>query len=131
MDDYTQRRGGEAAQRFADRRQRENDAPRLCTEVPRLLALRLEIDERRDGSIVGGDAKHIRRVVVESAPALFVMTCGDLHCKDGGYDVTHAIMRGLHSGSTHFEGEDSCSGTIGSANCSRVLRFTAHATYRE
>ena len=129
MDDFTLKRGGEAAQRYAERKRREDEAPRLKDEVPQLRALHLEVDERREGSIVGTDGRHIRRIVLEHAPALFIIPCGDPHCRDGGYDVTNQVMRGLHAGATRFESQDSCSGTIGSASCSRVLRFVAVATF--
>ena len=35
-----------AAQRAAERRERENNAPRLADEVPDLVSLHLEIEER-------------------------------------------------------------------------------------
>lgn len=123
------RRFSEAAQRFADRREREDNAPRLRAQIPQLESLRLEIEERRAGSSVA-DTRHIRRIVVESAPALFDLVCGDPSCRDGGHDVTRAVLQALSRGSTQFEGEDTCHGTIGNnAPCSRVLRFVAHATY--
>jgi hypothetical protein len=126
---FSRRHFGEAAQRFAERRQRENEAVRLREQVPHLDSLRLEIKEHRDGGIAA-DGAHIRRIVVEHAPALFVLPCGDPSCKDGGHDVTHSIVRALTQGTTKFEGENACQGYVGSANCSRVLHFVAFATYR-
>ncbi len=123
------RNGGEAAQRFAERRRREDEAPRLRDELPNLLDLRLEIEERRAGGHTA-DSKHIRRVVVDSAPALFVLACSDPRCKNGGHDVTHTMMRSLSAGLREFEGEDVCRGELGSAECGRILRFIAHPTYR-
>ena len=122
------RRHSEAAQRFAERRKREDEAPRLKTVVPNLESLKLDIEEHRAGGAVG-DAGHIRRVVVEHAPALFVLPCGDTSCKEGGHDVTQAILRSLENGEEKFEGEDSCSGQVGTATCGRVLRYNATATY--
>src|SRR5262245_36083864 len=88
------RRNTEAAQRAAARKQREDDAPRLLTEVPNLESLRLEIDVRREtGTLSGGT--HIRRVVVENAPALFFVPCADRDCNDGGHDLTREIMTAL------------------------------------
>jgi hypothetical protein len=123
------KRSGFAAQRFAERRQRENEAPRLRDEVPALESLRLDVEEHRAGSVVA-EAPHIRRVVVENAPALFVLPCGDPTCKEGGHDVTSTVMRSLRAGNTRFEGEDACSGTVGSAPCMRVLRFVGTASYK-
>ena len=123
------RRHGEAAQRFADRRQREDEARRLHEELPQLESLRLEIEERRATAGVA-EASHIRRIVVESAPALFILTCGDPSCRDGGHDVTHMIMRALQHGDTRFDGEDTCQGSVGTATCGRVLRYVGIATYR-
>src|SRR5262249_6421103 len=123
------RRGGEAAQRQIDRRQREDEARRLTAEVPNLASLSIEIEERRAGGLIV-EATHTRRVVVASAPALFELLCGDRDCKDGGHDVTRAIMGALKERKTRFEGEDACHGSVGSANCARVLKYVGIATYR-
>lgn len=122
------RRQSEAAQRFAERRRREDDAPRLSTEVPRLKDLRLEIEERTGGSLVA-EPKHIRRIVVERAPALFMLPCGDPRCKDGGHDITRELLRSLHGEQTRFEGEDVCVGSQGSGQCSRILHYVGFANY--
>jgi hypothetical protein len=123
------RRFGEAAQRASERRRREDEAQRLKAEVPRLETLRLEIEERRMGGVVA-EASHIKRVVVETAPALFVLPCLDRECKDGGHDVTDAILRSLRSGATRFEGDHVCGGRLGAADCGRLLRYVGIATYR-
>lgn len=123
------RRSKDAANRFAERRQREDSAPRLTAEVPKLESLRLDLSERRPG-VVSAEVSHTRRVVVEHAPALFEMPCADPSCKDGGHDVTHQIMRALQRGETKFEGEDTCLGHVGNAACERILRYIATATYK-
>src|SRR5258706_6638946 len=115
------RRNQEAAQRFADRRQREDEAPRLAAVIPNLESLRLDIQEGTSG-LSNPEASHIRRIVVEQAPALFLITCHDTQCKEGGHDVTYAVMSALRSHKLRFEGEDNCPGMVGSANCQRVLR---------
>src|SRR5690349_8276100 len=89
------RRQSATAQRFAERRQREDSAPRLSTEVPALVSLLLEIEESSDATTVSRP-KHLRRIVVERAPALFLVPCGDPRCTDGGHDVTSHIMNALH-----------------------------------
>jgi hypothetical protein len=118
-----------AAQRAADRRERENSAPRLQGEVPELVSLRFEIEERSVASSVS-QPKYIRRIVVANAPALFLIPCGDPNCTDGGHDVTYPVMQALHSHRTGFAGSDDCVGSLGSATCSRVLHFDAFAEYR-
>lgn len=117
----------EAALRFTERLQREHEAPRLRERVPALATLRLEVTERRGTT---DDSKHTRIVVVDSAPALFSLTCGDHECRDGGHDVTSAVMRGLLAGATLFEVEDVCYGSLGSAECGRTARVQVSATYR-
>ncbi len=121
------RRFGEAAQRAEERRVRENEAPRLQVAVPRLLSLSLFIEDRSDRSVAR--PKHVRRVVVQNAPALFLIGCSDSNCKDGGHDVTDQVMRALLRGDTSFEGEDPCYGALGPSACTRVLHFDAAAEY--
>jgi hypothetical protein len=123
------RRGRAAAERSSERRRREDEAPRLAAVAPELESLRLEISEKR-GDIGIAEASHIRRVVVEHAPALFLIPCGESSCREGGHDVTRQVLRALEQKSTQFEGEDPCSGQTGTAPCTRTLVFTAHATYK-
>ena len=125
---HNNRRQSEGAQRFAERRKREDESPRLIAEVPRLQSLALEVEEKSEGGPVA-EPTHVRRVVVRHAPALFVLPCGDARCRDGGHDVTHAIMRALRAGETRFEGQDVCAGSVGTGQCSRVLHFVGIATY--
>jgi hypothetical protein len=124
---YVTRRLGEAARRAEERRARENEAPRLLAAVPRLRSLSIFIEDRSDRSVA--QPKHVRRVVVESAPALFLIGCSDANCKDGGHDVTDAVMRSLLRGETSFQGEDRCYGALGPSSCTRVLHFDASAEY--
>ena len=98
------RRFSPAAQRFAERRRRENDAPRLCDEVPDLVSLRLEIEEHAAGA--ASQPRHIRRIVVDHAPALFLVACGDPRCVEGEHDVTRTVMQALRSHETTFTGTD-------------------------
>lgn len=121
------RRNG-AALLAAERRTREDEAPRLHDEVPRLRELSLQIDEYRNACSLQA-ARHTRRVVVATAPALFLLPCHEDRCEEGGYDFTYEIMRGLRSSLVEFSGEGTCPGRVGHDACGRVLRFTAHATY--
>jgi hypothetical protein len=122
-------RNSEAAQRFAERRRREDAAPRLREVVPALATLRLEIDERR-GTTSAGDPKHVRLVVVESAPALFSLPCGDHACRDGGHEMTDQVLRALQAGAGRIELEDTCHGNVGTAFCGAVMHILLTATYR-
>src|SRR5689334_11753022 len=81
----------DAAMRAAERRRREDEAPRLLARVPKLESLKLEIEERRPEA-TSADVQHVKRVVVESAPALFEIACCDRACKDGGHDITRAVL---------------------------------------
>jgi hypothetical protein len=118
-----------AAARAQDRREREDGARRLQAEVPELVSLQFSMEERSDTTTVS-QPKYTRHIMVATAPALFLVPCGDRNCVDGGHDVTSQVMRALQSHKTSFEGTDSCSGSLGSANCSRVLHYTAVAEYK-
>jgi hypothetical protein len=121
-------RRGEAAERFAARRRQEDEAPRLRDVVPRLTACRVEFEERR-GGVTTADVSHTRRIVVERAPALLIIPCGDASCRDGGHDISSDFLRGLREGRTVIHGEDTCYGQVGTADCGRILKFTAFAEY--
>lgn len=118
----------EAAERFAERRRLEDEAPRLHDVAPELSACKIEFEERRSG-LTSTDVKHTRRIVVERAPALLLIPCGDPSCRDGGHDLTAMFLRGLRERRAVIEGEDTCFGHVGTADCGRVLRFTAHAEF--
>jgi hypothetical protein len=120
------RKNSPQALRIADRRRREDDAPRLRDEVNTLTELRLDV---QDGAGVIQGNRYIRRVVVAQAPALFLVPCGDPRCTGDDHDLTATVIRALHQHATTFVGQDECNGSIGSSPCSRVLRFEAVATY--
>ena len=121
------RHRSEANARFEERRQREHDSLRLRERVPDLTSLRLEIVEGRGET--KADPKHTRIIMVDTAPALFVLPCADHACRDGGHDVTGAILRGLHAGSASFHIDDDCQGSIGPTGCGRKMSLTVLATY--
>jgi len=113
-------RSAEAARRFAERRRREDAAPRLLARVPDLRSLRLDITEaNEDGAVY---ATYTRHVLVDRAPALFELPCGDSACEGGGHDLTAEILRRLASGDERFEVSSRCSGTVGPNGCRRRLR---------
>jgi hypothetical protein len=68
-------------------------------------------------------------VVVASAPVLFMFTCGDKACEEGGYDLTHEIMAALRTGQTRATGECTCGGQTGSAPCTRRVEYEIFAEY--
>lgn len=122
----------EAARRATERREYEDSAARLATELPRLSTLRLELEDGR-GSVFGFVA-HVRHVVVPTAPALFEFPCGDRMCKEGGHDLTREILGALRAGKQRIEGAHVCGGLVGldgSIPCGRVLHYVGSATLRE
>ena len=124
------RRTSEAADRMRRRQEAEDGAPRLAAAIPSLRTLRLALRFRR-GETRADDSSHIKIVVVASAPALFFIPCSDKQCRDGGHDISNAIMAGLREGRTTIKGEDACDGTLGSAQsrCTCHLTYEATATY--
>ena len=114
---------------MAERRRREDEAPRLNLTIPKLEKLRLEVLEH-SSSISRPENTHTRHVVVSSAPALFVLPCHDTACKQGGHDLTSEILTALRKQTVRHEGEDACLGAVGSAGCSRILKYVVVATYQ-
>jgi len=122
---YDRSRSQAAAQRSAERRKREEEAPRLSAEVPALTNARIEVVEK----VPNGTTKYVKLIVVARAPALFEIACGDHTCQDGGHDITSYVMSALRSQHAHFEGESSCGGMTGSAPCSRAITYRVSAEY--
>lgn len=125
---WNRQKQSEAALHASERRQRQDEAPRLKSEVERLAELAIEVSEFRAGGTVLA-ARHTRRIVIDHAPALFEIPCTEERCMGGGFDLTRDIMRALRSRETTFEGEDVCAGEVGSTTCGRVLRYVGRATY--
>ena len=123
----TNSRSREAAQRFADRRKREDDAPRLSSEIPKLATLRLAVEERR-ATVTAAESKHLRHVIVNRAPALFIIPCGDPSC-DGGATTDDPIMRELRAHRTASRSTTSASATR-TSRCGRNVHAVGTATYR-
>jgi hypothetical protein len=110
-----------------ERRRIEDDAPRLLTEVPNLKKLKIELSARRDELLVA-DSTYVRHIMVDSAPALIWIPCGDARCTER-HDITNELLRGLRSKQTRITGTIACRGQVGSAECARVLHYTAVAEY--
>ena len=123
---HSRRSHSPQALRFEERRRREDEAPRLHDQVPSLVSLRIELEDR-EGVIA--ENKYTRRVVIERAPALFLVPCGDLRCSGSEHDLTSDVIVALRSGMTSFHGEDACRGSLPLGECPRVLRFEGVATY--
>ena len=118
----------EAADRFRDRREREDYAPRLQHQIAKLATLSIEIDDH-PGTTGMAVTRYVRHVVVQRAPALFQIPCSEGNCEDGGHDLTREVMQALLAGEQEFVGEDICFGWRGDDRCERVLHFVGHATY--
>ena len=87
------RRNSPAEQRFTERRRREDEAPKLLAEVPTLSSLQIEVEERSGV----GHTKYLRRVLVDRAPAMFLVPCCDPRCTDGEHDLTElALLAGIN-----------------------------------
>ncbi len=123
------RRNTEAAERARARQQREDEATRLRDEIPKLASLKLEISFRRGDADVA-ESTHIRRVVVERAPALFFIPCANRDCHDGGHEVTLDVMRALRGNLERFEGSHACGGSVANAPCTGIVRWVGSAEYR-
>ena len=121
------RKRGAQVERLTDRRKREDDAPRLHDEVPGLVSLQLDVE---DCSGTTGRVRHLRRIMVDRAPALFLVPCSDPRCAGKEHDLTAAVMRALRAGETSFHGEDPCGGLVPPGGCPRVMQFDAVAEYR-
>lgn len=116
-----------ATQRSVERREAEEGAPRLIAQVPSLRSARIQITEM----IPTGTTKHIKHVVVASAPALFIIPCGDKACRDGSHDLTAPLMSAFRRRLTSAVGENSCEGTCGTAPCGRSIRYELVAEYAD
>lgn len=126
---YGRRHHGEADERAAERRRREDSAPRLIEQVPNLESVRLELREHRAGVFLP-ESVHVRPIPVMHAPALFDLPCLDTGCKDGGHDLTESFIRAFQAGTAHLTGEHACRGQTGGAECQRVLNYVVTATYK-
>ena len=122
------RRNTEAIKRSAERKKREDKAERLLKKVPNLKSLSIHISEKPvDGK--GYEISYVKRVVVDHAPALFVIPCVERSCAGGGHDLTRKVLNALKKGKTEFTGNDRCEGTIDGEECTLELSFVAEASY--
>lgn len=115
------------AKRFADRRRCEDEAPRLTALVPKLGALRFEVEEAH--GTVGRHLAHIRHIVIARAPARFFLACGDPNCRDGGHELTQPVLDALQRSKPRFEIVHSCGGQIRGQRCWCTLYLTGVAEY--
>jgi hypothetical protein len=121
------RRTSIKAVRAAERRVREDSAPRLKDAVPTLDSLAIRFYEMYGDKSLA-EATHVRRIVVDHAPAYFEIPCADREC-EGVHDLTQDLLRFLRGARLEFEGAHYCSGGKTARNCGRVLHWTAVATY--
>ena len=125
---YNRKRDPALAEAAAEHRRREDAAARLRDVVPKLLSLRLSIEEVRAQSDMQAMA-YVRPIVVASAPAHFEVRCLEPRC-DGRHDLTVPILRALKQAQTHFVGESACSGTVAGTPCNRTVAYACDATYK-
>jgi hypothetical protein len=111
-----------------DRWKRENDAPRLRDEVPKLETLRMSLEEFSGGHSIAGTSR-VQHVVVAQASARFEIPCGDSKCEEGGHDVTHDLLGHLRAAHAAFDGSSICVGRVGERPCERQLKYVAQAKY--
>ena len=116
----------QANQRTLDRRAREDGAQRLINVVPDLAELEIAIVEHSGVAT----SSHRKRVVVATAPALFVIPCGEPRCEDGGHDITHDVLRTLRDRKTQMHGDHTCGGQIASVDCRRRIDYDVRAVYQ-
>ena len=112
----------ESKQLAAERRKREDEAPRLIKEARRLTSLNIDVEN--------GGNRYVWRIVVERAAALFEIACPEPGCTNGGHDLTSSIIQSLKASAEHFQGESVCHGDLGAGQCGRLLKYTSQATYR-
>ena len=126
---FARRKNPIVSDRLSNRRAREDAAGKLADRCPDLESLSIDVHEAREGGWLT-DTKYTLRIPVAGASALFEVSCSDRGCREGGYDVTHEVMRALLSRSERFEGETPCHGRCGNGECARVLHYVGRATYR-
>jgi hypothetical protein len=57
------------------------------------------------------------------------LPCGDKDCREGGHDLTEAVLRGLSNGQAEFSVEDQCLGNVRGVECGRIVRIAVRASY--
>ena len=112
-----------------DRWKREDDAPRLRQEVPKLESLRMNLEEFSGGHRVVGTSR-IQHVVVAQASTRFEIACGDSKCEDGGHDLTREALSQLRASREAFGGSSVCNGRVGERACERTLEYSFLAKYQ-
>jgi hypothetical protein len=111
-----------------DRWKRENDAVRLKDEVPKLDALRMQLEEFSGGHSIAGTSR-VQHIVVAQASSRLEIPCGDSKCEEGGHDLTHDVLGKLRAAQPTFEGSSVCIGHVGERPCERLLKYSAQAKY--
>lgn len=127
---FPTKKSRDAAERFAERRELEDAAPRLREQIPTLENIELVIRHENNGRPRPGTT-YVRHISVATGPVLFWVPCSESNCVGGGHDITRAVMRSLFAGETEFDGRNSCSGNVGNLPCQRVMLYSARARYRD
>lgn len=118
------------AAQSAERSRRELEAPLLRSEVPDLTGLSIEVVEGGQGGNMP-DTRHVRRFVLSTARALFLIPCGNVLCQGGGHDITDAVMGALRSHRPEQVGDSPCSGSVDATPCTRSVHFIVRGTFED
>jgi hypothetical protein len=111
----------------ARRREVEATAAALHEIVPSLRELSLRVVRRLGDDLERRDS-HVRRVVVDRAPAYFFSPCLDHDCV-GGHDLTDLVLDGLRALQTTIVGTAPCDAGGLETGCPGVLELEATARY--
>lgn len=125
---YTRRRSQALTEATAEHRRKEDAAPRLRDEVPRLQSLKITFADVRDAGRTLA-LPYARPVIVATAPAHFQIRCMEPTC-DGQHDLTSKILQAVRQSSVKFAGQSSCQGMVGDVPCDRILSYECEAAYR-
>jgi hypothetical protein len=119
-------RAAQSAERF----RRELEAPLLRTEVPDLLGLSIELAEGGQGGSMP-ETRHVRRFVLATARALFLIPCGNPLCQGGGHDISTVVMGALRSHRPEQAGDSPCPGLVDGTPCTRTVHFIVRGTFED
>lgn len=127
MNSRHKRRDPALVEAEADRRRREDAAPRLRDQVERLRSLRITFEDLRSEGRVAASS-YARPIVVATAPAYFDVRCMEPRCT-GRHDLTARVLNGLRKSEVSFSGVSECDGMVGDMPCGRTLAYACEAVY--
>lgn len=120
----------DAKRRMLERWRKQDESKRLRDCVPDVRELSIAVEERAPDDVLG-TVSHVRRVPVDSAPALFEIPCSNRDCLGGIFDLTAPVLAELRAGKTRFDGTCRCSGEVDGAPCPHEARYVGVARYEQ